>query len=62
MYHTSSKNAGCSVSGNTGRYGGIGCNTIEAQRQTEGVDISVKLIQKCALLGSARIFTNILYM
>lgn len=37
MYQTSSKNAGCSVSGNTGRYGGIGCNTIEAERQTEGL-------------------------
>ena len=37
VYQTSSKNARCSVSGNTGGYGSIGCNNIEAERQTEGL-------------------------
>ena len=36
LCQTSLKNAGCSVNGDTGGYGNIGCNTIEVERQTEG--------------------------
>ena len=36
LHLTSSNYAGCSVNGETGDYGNIGCNTTEVERQTEG--------------------------
>ena len=54
-----SKNKGDTHSGR-----GVGNNTTEVKRKSEdhGVDISIELIQRSVLLGSARILRKVLEM
>ena len=52
------KNVGCKGKGDSGGNGGIRISTSEFEKRLKVIDveISVKLIQKCAMLGPAKIF------